>query len=68
MHHRRSAIVRQHDEAGASLVEYGLLLALIAIVAFSAVSFFGNGGRGSMQRNADCVGGAIAGTLPANCT
>jgi pilus assembly protein Flp/PilA len=30
------------SERGASLVEYALLLALIALVCFSAVMFFGN--------------------------
>jgi Flp pilus assembly pilin Flp len=67
MHHRGSKVVRRRDEDGASLVEYGMLIALIAVVAFSAVSFFGNGGQGQMQRNADCVGGAMNGNLPAHC-
>ena len=31
----------QSDEAGASLVEYALLVALIALVAVVAVRFFG---------------------------
>ena len=31
------------DERGASMVEYGLLLALIAIIALVAVQVFGNG-------------------------
>ena len=30
------------DEEGASLVEYGLLVALIAVVAILAVTFVGN--------------------------
>lgn len=30
------------DERGASMVEYGLLLALIAVVAIIAVQFVGN--------------------------
>ena len=33
---------RYRRDAGASLVEYGLLVALIAIVCFAAVTFFGS--------------------------
>ncbi|HKN92404.1 MAG TPA: Flp family type IVb pilin, partial [Acidimicrobiia bacterium] len=32
-----------NDETGASMVEYGLLLALIAIIAMVAVKAFGSG-------------------------
>ena len=35
-----------HDERGASLVEYALLVALIAVVCIGAVSFIGNGATG----------------------
>ncbi len=58
--HQRSAVAR-HDEneKGASLVEYALMLALIAIVCFSAVTFFGNGGKGIMGNNAGCIGSAM---------
>lgn len=31
----------RHDQRGASLVEYGFLVALIALVAFAAVAYFG---------------------------
>lgn len=30
-----------HDEEGAALAEYGILVAFIAIVAITAVTFFG---------------------------
>ncbi len=33
---------RKHQESGASLVEYALLVALIAVVCFAAVTFFGS--------------------------
>jgi len=48
---------RRHkdDERGASLVEYALLLALIAIVAFSAVSFFGSSNSGGFGKSKDCI-------------
>lgn len=67
MHVRGSVIVRRNEEDGASLVEYGLMLALIAVVAFSAVSFFGNSGDGLMSRNGDCIGSAMGGTVGADC-
>jgi Flp pilus assembly pilin Flp len=48
---------RQHDEGerGASLVEYALLLALIAVVTFSAVSFFGSSTGGGFNNSAECI-------------
>ena len=39
-------------ERGASLVEYALLLALIATVVFSAVSFFGSSTGGGFGNSA----------------
>ena len=36
-----SGMHRRDDERGASLIEYALLLALIAIVAVGAVTFLG---------------------------
>jgi Flp pilus assembly pilin Flp len=30
-----------HDESGAEMVEYGIVIALIALVCFMAVRFFG---------------------------
>ncbi|WP_421119478.1 Flp family type IVb pilin [Aquihabitans daechungensis] len=42
-------------ERGASLVEYALLLALIAVVTFSAVSFFGGGTGGGFAKSASCI-------------
>ena len=61
--HKRSSKIRQvKDEEGAGLVEYSLMLALIAVVTFSAVSFFGNGGKGMMGNNANCVGAAMGDT------
>lgn len=68
MHHHRSEVRKHRDEEGASLVEYALLLALIAVVCFSAVTFFGNGGKGVMGNNADCVGQAMGDSTPGTCT
>ena len=49
-------IVRISGEAGASLVEYTLLVALIAAVAIGAVSFLGTQAKDTL----DCAGKAIA--------
>jgi len=56
------------DERGAGLVEYALLLALIAVVVFSAVAFFGGANAGGFGKSKDCVAAAYDGqALPANC-
>ena len=46
------------DERGASLVEYALLVALIAVVCIVAVSFLGK----KASSNFDKVGSSIAGS------
>lgn len=51
-------------ERGASLVEYALLLALIAVVVFGAVSFFGDSTEGGFGRSKDCIEAAYAGQEP----
>ena len=55
MHVRGSSVVRRDDEDGASLVEYGLLLALIAVVAFSAVSFFGSANNSAFMDSCEQI-------------
>lgn len=49
----------QPDEAGASMVEYGLLLTLIAVVAVVAVAVFGGNLAGLFAAN----GSAVASTV-----
>ena len=51
----RSA-VKRIGEAGASLVEYTLLVALVAAVAIGAISFLGTSARDTLQ----CTGDQIA--------
>jgi Flp pilus assembly pilin Flp len=51
---------REHDERGASLVEYALLLALIAAVCIVAVSLLGGNLNHSYSKDASNV--AYAGT------
>lgn len=45
----------RNDQGGASLVEYGLLVALIALVAFAAVAYFG----GELSTTYDSIGGRL---------
>jgi len=42
-------------ERGASMVEYGLLIALIALVAFASLVLFGNAVADQWGTNADSV-------------
>lgn len=44
------------QDEGASLVEYALLVAMIAVVCLSALAFFGTGNRGSLGGSAECIG------------
>lgn len=44
------------DEAGASMVEYGLLIAFIAIVVIVGVAFFGN----QLDTKFDDIGSSVS--------
>jgi pilus assembly protein Flp/PilA len=46
------------DESGASAVEYGLLVALIAVVIIAAVTSLGTNLQGTFNTAADAVSGA----------
>ena len=46
------------DDRGASLVEYALLRALIAVVGIGAVTFVGSSEAGSFTRSASSIVGA----------
>jgi Flp pilus assembly pilin Flp len=46
---------RSLRELGAGLVEYTLLLALIAIVCLGAVTAFGGNNEGGINRSADSI-------------
>lgn len=59
---------RHLAERGASLVEYALLVALIAIACIGAVTFLGGENAGSVDKSADCIAAAQDGQpLPASC-
>jgi len=51
----RNDQLRSRDDAGATLVEYALLLALIAVVAIVALQFLG----GSVSNTLNTVGNSI---------
>jgi Flp pilus assembly pilin Flp len=51
---------RRQDERGASLIEYALLLALVAMVAVGAVTFLG----GSVDKSLQVDIGATTTTTP----
>ncbi|KAA0234467.1 MAG: hypothetical protein JJLCMIEE_02616 [Acidimicrobiales bacterium] len=43
------------NERGASLVEYVLLVALIALVCISAITFFGSSNRGGLSDSSSSI-------------
>jgi pilus assembly protein Flp/PilA len=54
----------RRDEKGASAVEYGLLIALIAAVIVVAVILLGTAVSDVFQETADCVEGQTAEACP----
>ncbi|MCB1039094.1 MAG: hypothetical protein KDA94_06135 [Acidimicrobiales bacterium] len=48
-------------------MEYAMLMALIAVVAFSAVSFFGNSNGAGFGKSKDCISAAYSDTLGSSC-
>ena len=45
----------KQDDRGASLVEYALLVALIAVVCVGAIMFFGKGSGNSVDHSKTCI-------------
>lgn len=59
---------RLSKQRGASLLEYVLLVSLIAVAAVAAVTYFGEENEASLQNSADCITAATNGQpLPAGC-
>ena len=59
---------RCRTDRGASLVEYALLLALIAVVCIGAISFIGTSASSKYSVYDNCVAWAgTGGTVPAVC-
>jgi Flp pilus assembly pilin Flp len=46
---------RARDERAASLVEYVLMISMIALVCVVAISYFGSGNAGSVNSSADSI-------------
>jgi len=55
---RASELQDQNEETGASMLEYALMAALIAVVCIAAVTFLGR----SASRTFSTVGSSISGT------
>jgi Flp pilus assembly pilin Flp len=51
-----------HDETGASLVEYALLLALIAVVAIGALAALGHSVSGTVNHVSNVIGNGVTTT------
>ncbi|MCB0970827.1 MAG: Flp family type IVb pilin [Acidimicrobiales bacterium] len=66
-HHHPSHSQRLRGQEGAGLVEYALLLALIAVVVFSAVSFFGAETGGGFGKSGSCIKAAYDASLSTEC-
>ncbi len=49
-------LMNRKDEAGAALVEYALLLALIAVVALGALAFLGHNVTGTLNNVGSSIG------------
>jgi pilus assembly protein Flp/PilA len=56
----RNLLERARTERGASMVEYALLVGLIAVVAVVAVSLLGQGIQNLFSNANTCVGGLTA--------
>lgn len=55
-------------ERGASLVEYAILVALIAVACIGALTFLGRENGGSVAKSSRCLAAAQDGAaLPADC-
>lgn len=53
----RRVMTIERDDRGASLVEYALLVALIAVVCIAAVTFIGNNASNKLSHVGSTIGG-----------
>lgn len=70
MRHIISTITKalRRDEQGAGLVEYVLLLALIAAVCIGSLQYFGSGTGGNLNNSSECIAASSnQQSLPAHC-
>jgi Flp pilus assembly pilin Flp len=67
-HPHHPAVRRSRRERGASLVEYALMVALIAVACISAVFYFGGSTDTGLNKSKDCISAAYDGqTLEGKC-
>jgi Flp pilus assembly pilin Flp len=52
-------VARRRNDRGASLVEYALLVALVALAAFLSLRYFGDARNNSLSRSASAVAGIV---------
>lgn len=65
---REARALRPRDERGASLVEYALLVGLIAVVCITALTFLGQNEKKNYSKYNTCVAWAGSNTpVPAEC-
>ena len=50
---------RRDDDRGASLVEYALLIALIALAAFLSLRYFGDARNNSLSKSGSVIAGFV---------
>ena len=55
----------RRGQLGASLIEYVLMIAMIAMVCIGALSYFGGSSENSVDHSSSCI--VTAGTPTANC-
>lgn len=55
---------RERRDEGTSLIEYVLLVALIAVLAMAGILYFGNSRSQSLSRTASTIGGFIMPITP----
>jgi Flp pilus assembly pilin Flp len=60
----RGRFQRTDDEQGATLVEYAMMLALVVIVCFVALTFFGEVTSDKLSVNAECFEGGCRDGIP----
>jgi len=58
LNYMRAMFTRRQSEKGASAVEYGLLVALIAAVIIAAVMALGTTLKGSFTETNNCINGS----------
>lgn len=64
-HHRTEPNTDRSGEDGASLIEYVLMIALVAVVCIGAMTYFGGQSSNSTGRSAKCI--VTAGTADFEC-